>query len=51
MAKENLEKKLSEARYDLASVRLASRVGQEKNTSKVRVARRNVARILTEINS
>ncbi len=51
MAKENLKKELSEARYALASVRLASRIGQHKNTSDVKKSRKKVAQILTAINS
>ncbi len=51
MTKVNLEKDLSSARHALASVRLASRIGQHKNTSDVKKARKAVARILTEINS
>lgn len=51
MTKVSLEKKLSSARYELASVRLKSRIGQHKNTADVKKARKTVARILTEMNS
>ena len=51
MTKVNLQKDLSEARHSLASVRLSSRIGQHKNSSDVKKARKVVARILTEINS
>ncbi len=51
MAKEDLQKELSDARRALASVRLLSRTGQHKNTADVKKARKVVARILTKMNS
>ena len=51
MANVDLEKDLSSARHALASVRLSSRIGQHKNTSDVKKARKVVARMLTKMNS
>lgn len=46
---EELLKKLEIARRESASLKMNARVGQEKNTSSVRIARKNVARIQTAI--
>ncbi len=46
-----LLKKLEIARRDSASIKINARVGQEKNTSTVRMARKNVARIQTAISA
>jgi len=49
--KEGLQKELVIARRKLASVRFAVRSGEYKNTSEVKKIRKNIAWILTEINS
>lgn len=46
---EELFKKLEVVRRESASIKMSARVGQEKNTSTVRMARKNVARIQTAI--
>ena len=45
----DLLKKLEVSRRVFASIKMNARVGQEKNTSNVRVARKNIARIQTAI--
>lgn len=49
LSMDELVKRLAVARREKASLTMSSRVGQEKNSSLVRIARRNVARIQTAI--
>lgn len=49
LSRSDLLKKLEVSRRESASVKMNARVGQEKNTSRVRMARKNIARIQTAI--
>lgn len=50
MADDVLQKRLNDAREELMNLRFQQASGQLTDTSRMRIVRRDIARILTEIN-